>query len=64
MTLVYIKDDDPSWETCVTFEQWVCRMIDEKKTDSPGFQAFLNIPGKRDQITEIYLKHRAKKNET
>lgn len=55
----FVKDRNPGWSESETLEEWVIRMIQEKKQDTPEFKAALNFWG-RDKFTQIWKAHKAK----
>jgi hypothetical protein len=57
---VKCMSNTPEWSDCNSLEDWVIKMIKEKKTDSPEFQAALKYFG-RARFEAIWRKHRAKK---
>jgi hypothetical protein len=58
----FIKDDNPDWKDARTFEEWVIQMVEEGKTEDPGFQAALAFHG-RPKLGAIWKAHIAKKKE-
>jgi hypothetical protein len=54
--------EEITWKEASTLEEWVIRMIEQKKTKEPEFQNALRVFG-REKLKAIWEKHKASKGE-